>query len=61
MRNEIYRRYEEDEVAMAQLAKERSGKVMLFTDAWLSPVIAHAEPVMPSHVSAPSRYDSLGR
>ncbi|MFC4494742.1 MurR/RpiR family transcriptional regulator [Streptomyces ovatisporus] len=54
-----YRRYEEDKVAMAQLAKERGGKVMLFTDSWLSPVSAHAEVVMPSHVTAPSPYDSL--
>lgn len=54
-----YRRYEEDKAAMAQLLREQGGKVVLFTDTWLSPVTAHAEVVLPSHVTSPSPYDSL--
>ncbi|MDX2592041.1 MurR/RpiR family transcriptional regulator [Streptomyces sp. WI03-4A] len=54
-----YRRYEEDKVAMAQLVRERGGKVVLFTDTWLSPVTAHSEVVLPSQVTSPSPYDSL--
>ncbi|MFC9269036.1 MurR/RpiR family transcriptional regulator [Streptomyces zhihengii] len=54
-----YRRYEDDKVAIAQLAQERGGKVVVFTDTWLSPVSAHAEVVLPSQVSTPSPYDSL--
>ncbi|MGW1137045.1 MurR/RpiR family transcriptional regulator [Streptomyces zhihengii] len=54
-----YRRYEDDKVAIAQLAQERGGRVVVFTDTWLSPVSAHAEVVLPSQVSTPSPYDSL--
>jgi DNA-binding MurR/RpiR family transcriptional regulator len=54
-----YRRYESDKVAMAELVAERGGKVVLFTDTWLSPVTAHASVVLPSQVPAPSPYDSL--
>ncbi|MGW0287279.1 MurR/RpiR family transcriptional regulator [Streptomyces sp. NPDC003236] len=54
-----YRRYEDDKVAMAQLLREQGGKVVLFTDTWLSPVTAHAEVVLPSQVTSPSPYDSL--
>ncbi|MFD3571449.1 MurR/RpiR family transcriptional regulator [Streptomyces sp. NPDC058671] len=54
-----YRRYENDKQAMAQLAQERGGKVIVFTDAWLSPTSAHAEVVLPSRVDTPSPYDSL--
>lgn len=54
-----YRRYEQDKVTIAQLALEQGGKVILFTDRWLSPVSAHAEVVLPSQVTTPSPYDSL--
>ncbi|WP_328489938.1 MurR/RpiR family transcriptional regulator [Streptomyces zaomyceticus] len=54
-----YRRYENDKQAMAQLAQERGGKVIVFTDVWLSPTSAHAEVVLPSRVDTPSPYDSL--
>ncbi|BFV60739.1 MurR/RpiR family transcriptional regulator [Kitasatospora sp. CMC57] len=54
-----YRRYEPDKVAMAQLVQEHGGRVILFTDTWLSPVAAHAEVVLPSQVTSPSPYDSL--
>ncbi|GAA2744023.1 MurR/RpiR family transcriptional regulator [Kitasatospora cinereorecta] len=54
-----YRRYEPDKVTMAELVQEQGGRVVLFTDTWLSPVAAHAEVVLPSQVGAPSPYDSL--
>ncbi|MFF8267849.1 MurR/RpiR family transcriptional regulator [Streptomyces sp. NPDC016562] len=54
-----YRRYEQDKVAMAELVRAQGGKVILFTDMWLSPSSAHADVVLPSQVAAPSPYDSL--
>ncbi|WP_189697656.1 MurR/RpiR family transcriptional regulator, partial [Streptomyces chromofuscus] len=54
-----YRRYESDKMALARLAQEQSGKVVVFTDTWLSPTSAHAEVVLPSQVTTPSPYDSL--
>ncbi|MGW3864646.1 MurR/RpiR family transcriptional regulator [Streptomyces sp. NPDC005047] len=54
-----YRRYEDDKLAISQLVREHGGKVVVFTDTWLSPATAHAEVVLPSQVAAPSPYDSL--
>ncbi|XMN10642.1 MurR/RpiR family transcriptional regulator [Streptomyces griseobrunneus] len=54
-----YRRYESDKAAIAALVQEKGGKLVLFTDTWLSPVAPHAEVVLPSRVTAPSPYDSL--
>ncbi|GLV97948.1 MurR/RpiR family transcriptional regulator [Streptomyces lavendulae] len=54
-----YRRYEPDKVSMAELVQEQGGKIILFTDVWLSPAAAHAQVVLPSQVAAPSPYDSL--
>ncbi|MGW6711185.1 MurR/RpiR family transcriptional regulator [Streptomyces globisporus] len=54
-----YRRYESDKTTMAALVQEQGGKVVLFTDTWLSPAAPHAEVVLPSRVTAPSPYDSL--
>ncbi|KES08432.1 RpiR family transcriptional regulator [Streptomyces toyocaensis] len=54
-----YRRYESDKMALAQLAQDQGGKVVVFTDTWLSPTSAHAEVVLPSQVTTPSPYDSL--
>ncbi|MFB7788233.1 MULTISPECIES: MurR/RpiR family transcriptional regulator [Streptomyces] len=54
-----YRRYEPDKVSIAELVQEHGGKVILFTDVWLSPAAAHAQVVLPSQVAAPSPYDSL--
>ncbi|MFE5963497.1 MurR/RpiR family transcriptional regulator [Streptomyces rubiginosohelvolus] len=54
-----YRRYESDKTTMAALVQEEGGKVVLFTDTWLSPAAPHAEVVLPSRVTAPSPYDSL--
>ncbi|MEV7180968.1 MurR/RpiR family transcriptional regulator [Kitasatospora sp. NPDC093679] len=54
-----YRRYEEDKVTIAELVREAGGRVVLFTDTWLSPVSTQAEVVLSSQVGAPSPYDSL--
>ncbi|MCD0480855.1 MurR/RpiR family transcriptional regulator [Streptacidiphilus sp. ASG 303] len=54
-----YRRYEAASLEWAGLCEEQGGRVVLFTDTWLSPVTAHAEVVLPSRVGAPSPYDSL--
>ncbi|MEU8125208.1 MurR/RpiR family transcriptional regulator [Spirillospora sp. NPDC049024] len=54
-----YRRYEPRAMKVAQRAKERGGRIVLFTDTWLSPVASIADVVLPSHVDAPSPYDSL--
>ncbi|OII59899.1 RpiR family transcriptional regulator [Streptomyces sp. CC53] len=54
-----YRRYEEDMTLVAELARERGGKVVVFTDPWLSPAAAHADVVLTSQVSSGSPYDSL--
>ncbi|MFJ8623194.1 MurR/RpiR family transcriptional regulator [Kitasatospora sp. NPDC093550] len=54
-----YRRYEEDKVTAAELVREAGGRVILFTDTWLSPVSTHAEVVFSSQIGAPSPYDSL--
>ncbi|MFF0204469.1 MurR/RpiR family transcriptional regulator [Streptomyces sp. NPDC005017] len=54
-----YRRYEEDVTLVAELARERGGKVIVFTDPWLSPASAHADVVLISQVSSGSAYDSL--
>ncbi|GHH43235.1 MurR/RpiR family transcriptional regulator [Streptomyces candidus] len=54
-----YRRYEDDKTAIARLVREAVGKVIVFTDPWLSPAAAHADVVLPSQVSTLSPYDSL--
>ncbi|KOX23330.1 MULTISPECIES: MurR/RpiR family transcriptional regulator [unclassified Streptomyces] len=54
-----HRRYEDDKQAVARLVRENGGRVIVFTDAWLSPAGAHAEVVLPSRVDTPSPYDSL--
>ncbi|MGW1410628.1 MurR/RpiR family transcriptional regulator [Streptomyces sp. NPDC002403] len=54
-----YRRYEPDKIVIAEMAARCGSKVVLFTDAWLSPVTGLADVVLPSHVAAPSPYDSM--
>lgn len=54
-----YRRYEPDKTVIAEMAARSGSKVVLFTDAWLSPVTGLADVVLPSHVAAPSPYDSM--
>lgn len=54
-----YRRYETDKTLIAELARERGGKVIVFTDPWLSPAAAHADVVLITQVNSDSPYDSL--
>ncbi|MER5308505.1 MurR/RpiR family transcriptional regulator [Streptomyces sp. NPDC002773] len=54
-----YRRYEADKTVIAELARERGGKVIVFTDPWLSPAAAHADVVLVTQVTSDSPYDSL--
>ncbi|MFH9728576.1 MurR/RpiR family transcriptional regulator [Streptomyces sp. NPDC017254] len=54
-----YRRYETDKTVIAEMARERGGKVIVFTDPWLSPAAAHADVVLTTQVTSDSPYDSL--
>ena len=54
-----YRRYEDESLRLAQHARARHASVVLFTDAWLSPVSAVAEVVLTSETGAPSPFDAL--
>ncbi|MFD6368837.1 MurR/RpiR family transcriptional regulator [Streptomyces roseolus] len=54
-----YRRYETDKTLIAELARERGGEVIVFTDPWPSPAAAHAEVVLITQVPSDSPYDSL--
>ncbi|MGR0318449.1 MurR/RpiR family transcriptional regulator [Agromyces sp. ZXT2-3] len=49
-----YRRYEEPTQRLAALARERRASVILFTDAWLSPIASEADVVLPSETGSPS-------
>ncbi|MBP2586645.1 DNA-binding MurR/RpiR family transcriptional regulator [Streptomyces sp. PvR006] len=50
---------EPDKTVIAELARERGGKVIVFTDPWLSPAAAHADVVLTTQVTSSSPYDSL--
>ncbi|WP_406415959.1 MurR/RpiR family transcriptional regulator [Streptomyces sp. NBC_00873] len=54
-----YRRYEPDKIVIAEMARQCGSKIVLFTDAWLSPVTHLADVVLPSRVAEPSPYDSM--
>ncbi|MGW2238769.1 MurR/RpiR family transcriptional regulator, partial [Streptomyces sp. NPDC001759] len=54
-----YRRYETEMTVIAELVRERGGKVVVFTDPWLSPAAAHADVVLINQVASSSPYDSL--
>ncbi|TQJ85355.1 MurR/RpiR family transcriptional regulator [Streptomyces sp. SLBN-31] len=54
-----YRRYEAEMTVVAELVRERGGKVVVFTDPWLSPASAHADVVLINQVASDSPYDSL--
>ncbi|GAA2031042.1 transcriptional repressor QapR [Agromyces tropicus] len=49
-----YRRYEEPTRRLAAAARERRASVILFTDAWLSPIASDADVVLPSETDSPS-------
>ncbi len=52
------RRYQEDLLAHAQAMTECQGSVVLLTDQWLSPIARIALHVLPTHIEAPSAWDS---
>ncbi|SDG38766.1 transcriptional regulator, RpiR family [Limimonas halophila] len=52
------RRYENDLVRFAEIAREREVTVVLFTDQWGSPVSKHAQHVFNCGIDAPSAWDS---
>ncbi|WP_436643557.1 MurR/RpiR family transcriptional regulator [Microbaculum sp. FT89] len=52
------RRYQNDIVALAQLAAGRGVKVVLITDPWLSPISRVATHMLSAHISVPSNWDS---
>lgn len=54
-----YRRYEDATSALARLAHERRVPVVLFTDAWLSPIASDAEVVLQSETGSLSPFDAM--
>ncbi|HEU4756273.1 MAG TPA: MurR/RpiR family transcriptional regulator [Agromyces sp.] len=54
-----YRRYEEPTHRLAEIAKARRASVILFTDAWLSPISSDADVVLPSETDSPSAFDAM--
>ena len=52
------RRYEQDMVTMAEIARARGVIIILFTDQWVSPVSKFAEHVFRIQIEAPSAWDS---
>ncbi|MFC5791232.1 MurR/RpiR family transcriptional regulator [Agromyces tardus] len=54
-----YRRYEETTRRLAATAKARRASLVLFTDAWLSPISSDADVVLPSETDSPSAFDAM--
>ena len=54
-----YRRYQQDTIAVGEVAAERGAVIVAFTDPWLSPAVEHARHVMISHADSASPFDSL--
>ncbi len=52
------RRYEQDLLRFAEMAKERGVRIILFTDQWGSPVGKFAEHQIHSRIEVPSAWDS---
>ncbi|WP_018182950.1 MurR/RpiR family transcriptional regulator [Kaistia granuli] len=53
------RRYQQDTIRTAEIAKERGAVVALFTDRWMSDVAQVADIVIRAQVDLPSPWDSL--
>jgi DNA-binding MurR/RpiR family transcriptional regulator len=54
-----FRRYERETYDFARAARDRGGRVVLFTDPWLSPVAEFADALLPAQVVGPSPFESL--
>ncbi len=52
------RRYETDILYLAEMAKKRKIKLILFTDQWGSPVTKYADHIFYSRIEVPSAWDS---
>ncbi|MEP5760156.1 MAG: MurR/RpiR family transcriptional regulator [Litoreibacter sp.] len=52
------RRYENNTLKMAELARERGAKIVLFTDQWRSPIHRMADVSLTSQIIVPSAWDS---
>jgi DNA-binding MurR/RpiR family transcriptional regulator len=52
-------RYELDTFEFARLARDRGGRLVLFTDPWLSPIADLADAVLPAQLDGPSPFESL--
>ena len=54
-----FRRYERDTLEIAQIMRDAGGRIVLFTDPWLSPIADIAHAVLPAEVVGPSPFESL--
>lgn len=52
------RRYENAVLQLTEMAKGRGAEVILITDRWMSPAVAHARHTLCCHIEAPSAWDS---
>ncbi len=52
------RRYENGTLRLAEMARQKGARIILFTDQWLSPVNAHADLCFSSRIAVPSAWDS---
>lgn len=52
------RRYENSTLRLAEMAAERSAKIILFTDQWSSPVASLADITFRNRIAVPSAWDS---
>ena len=52
------RRYEHDLERLAEMARKRGVRIILFTDQWSSPVAKHAAHAFHCRIEAPSAWDS---
>lgn len=53
------RRYEHDILRLAEMARGRDVRIILFTDQWGSPVAKHATHCFHARIEAPSAWDSM--
>lgn len=53
------RRYENSTLKLAEMAREKGARIILFTDQWRSPVAKYAEHTFSSRIVVPSAWDSL--
>ena len=52
------RRYENAVLQLTEMAKGRGAEVILITDRWMSPAVAHARHTLCCHIEVPSAWDS---